>query len=252
MPNPKCQQCTASLNNKWGVDADTGEKYARNQWRCPCPNKSVMKCQGCCECRTSRWGGGAERNVPAPTAPPAPSATHAVAPPSGASAARSRSPRAQMRALVPPLTMADRKIRITDTEMKDRKRAVYRREAGDDRSGWPLPGHSVNEQEHDGCRDTDPYRSIAGGRWRDGLWLDHVSAELGTPLWLAHRQTWSLREEMFLAYAEEQRERLVRTDQVPPDVTLTRKEAEIRRARQRQADASGLSISRHLSSLLMG
>ena len=36
--------------------------------------------------------------------------------------------------------------------------------------------------------------------------MDHVKEMLETPLWIQHRQCWSIREEMFLEWAAVERE----------------------------------------------
>jgi hypothetical protein len=233
MPNPKCKECGAFLNNKWGKSADTGETYLRTQWRCPCSAHTLMKCKNCCGCRTSAWGGGSSRVVVADA-------------PSHNTAARSRSPqdRAATIPTVFPLTNAQRGLRCTAAEVKERKRAVYRRlPGGHSRAAWPLPGHAPGEELG---RDAVPYVGVGQGLWQDGLWLDHVASALDTPLWVEHAQTWSVREELFLGWAQQRRLAIVSSGQAPEDALLTRAELRVQSARRANADLIGNLISTSL------
>ena len=129
-----------------------------------------------------------------------------------------------------PLTDAQRGLkRCTADEVKERKRAQYRRvPGGSEKAAWPLPGHAVGEPTG---RDEVPYRGVVSGQWRRGLWLDHVASALDTPLWIAHRQTWSLREEMFLQWAEQERIDIVAWGAQPPGSSLTAKELRVKSGR---------------------
>jgi len=252
MPNPKCVQCHAVLNIKWGKNALTGEKYTRGEWRCPCPAQSLMKCKTCCGCRTSAWGGGSNRGVVVQSsvhpAPPS-SSSHDVT-----AAGRSRSPpravaKATLQAVVRPLTSEQRGLRFSVAEVKERRRAQYRRlPGGQDRANWPLPGRAQGDDP--GARDARPYRGVAGGRWADGIWLDHVASVLDTPLWAAHRQVWSVTEEMFVEWAEVERERLLGQGAAPGHALFTRHEQALRRRLQANADLAGVQIARRISDFL--
>ena len=173
-----------------------------------------------------------------------------ISAPLAAPRAHSRSPPPRPVQPVARLTSEDRGIKVTDVVVKERKRAVYRREAGPDPAQWPLPGHSVNESEQAHARDAVPYLDVAGGRWAGGLWLGHVHDILETPLWLAHKQTWSLREELYLQWAEQQREALVLAGAVPQGALLTARERRLQEQQRRLADLSGLTLARHLSTFL--
>ena len=85
-------------------------------------------------------------------------------------------------------------MRDTVAEVKERTRSQYRRlPSGEAKANWLLPGHAAGDSPLE-C-SARPYRGVAGGRWADGIWLDHVASALGTPLWLVHRQVWLVSEE---------------------------------------------------------
>ena len=171
------------------------------------------------------WGGGSNRVVVADVV-----LSQAVPAAPSRSSARSRSPTRAVAAGPLPLTDAQRGLkRCTADEVKERKRAQYRRvPGGSEKAAWPLPGHAVGEPTG---RDEVPYRGVVSGQWRRGLWLDHVASALDTPLWIAHRQTWSLREEMFLQWAERERIDIVARGAQPPGSSLTAKELRVKSGR---------------------
>ncbi len=113
---------------------------------------------------------------------------------------------------------------------------------------WPLPGRSA--QEHADARDSTAYAAVPGGTWSAGLWLDHVGAMLDTPLWVEHKQCWSVREELFLDWAGAQRLERVRAGTAPPGVPLTRAEARERNRLCSEAAWVGQVVGRHIASFL--
>ena len=257
---PPCSEaapCNKGLNYKWGQA--NGTALRRDQWRCP-ECLAVLRCRSCCNCvEDSHWG-GSRRQHQYPGAKSIPKAPPLTAP--VAATARSRSPRhrvgpaAPVAAPPPPpppqvpfLTQALRGTDYTDAEIKSRKARVYELETFSKEPGdWPLPGHSTNELDLQRKRDTVPYRGVAGGRWKDALWLDYVRDVLNSEQWTTHHQTWSLREEMFITWAHENRLKLVSAGQAPASACLSREEQREQSERRRQANFIGNIISRSLYS----
>jgi hypothetical protein len=152
---------------------------------------------------------------------------------------------------VPRLTQEGRGLRYTSAEVKERKRRVYSREAGSsDRALWPLPGRSAEEQEEAGLRDAAAYADVPGGTWSAGLWLEHAKLMLDSPLWVQHRQCWSVREEFFLEWAAERRMEHVRAGTAPLDASLTQAERRVRRRLREEAAWVGQVVGRHIASFL--
>ena len=82
------------------------------------------------------------------------------------------------------------------------------------------------------------------------MWLRSVRDLLETPLWLAHQQVWSVREEMFLEWAAPARFEAVQRGAVPPGAALTRRERQARAALNAECGFVGRVVGGHIASFL--